>query len=158
MKCINRQMAIERYGVIDFSRRFWANQSEWLEMFNVPQGWFPNWHVDGKLVTHIALNKDVHGPLLAALTSVKDKGLGGLLQTFDGCFNIRMVRGTSASPSLHSYALALDINADHNPLGATHGGFYDHPEFVKCFTDAGFDWGGNFHNRKDPMHFSYGWE
>jgi hypothetical protein len=163
MKCTTRAQAIQRYGAIDFGARYWARQREWLEMFEVPHGWFPKWHVVGAHgvlmpVEHIALNKDVHTPLLNALTALKDKGLGDLLVTFEGCFNIRMVRGSSASPSLHSYALALDLNASLNPLGAIKHGFYDHPDFVKCFTDQGFDWGGHWAHRKDPMHFSYGWE
>jgi hypothetical protein len=160
MKCTSRAAAVARYGGIDFASRHWPHQSQWLEIFQVPTGWFPSWHVVGTThpVEHIALNKDLHTPLLNALTAVHNKGLGGLLLTFDGCFNIRMVRGSAASPSTHSYGLALDINADSNPLAATKGGFYNHPDFVKCFTDQGFDWGGHWVHRKDPMHFSYAWE
>lgn len=159
-KMTTRQAAVARYGGIDFAAKHWGKQGQWLEMFAVPQGWFPSWHVVGTEhpVEHIALNRDLHGPLMNALIAVNSKKIGGLLKTFDGCFNIRMVRGTTASPSTHSYGLALDLNAETNQLAATHGGFYDHPDFVKCFTEQGFAWGGNFHGRKDPMHFSYAWE
>ena len=27
-------------------------------------------------------------------------------------------------------------------------------DFVACFTDAGFGWGGNYSSRKDGMHFT----
>ncbi len=160
MKCTSRNMAVQRYGGIDFASKHWQGQSKWLEMFQVPTGFFPNWHVVGTThpVEHIALNVDLHVPLMRALVNIHSKNLGHLLVTFDGCFNIRMVRGTTNSPSTHAYGLALDINAATNGLAQTHGGFYDHPDFVKCFTDEGFDWGGNFHGRKDPMHFSFAWE
>lgn len=160
MKMTTRAAAIARYGRIDFASKHWEHQSLWMEMFDVDQTKFPNWHVlDTKhVVDFIFCNKDIHAPLKAALDAVAAHNLGGLLKTFDGCFNIRMVRGTNNSPSAHAYGLALDINASENGLGQTKGGFYDHPDFVKCFKDAGFDWGGDFHSRKDPMHFSYCWE
>jgi hypothetical protein len=45
--------------------------------------------------------------------------------------------------------MAIDVNAFENGLGKK-------PKlsagFVKCFTDAGFVWGGNF-ARLDGMHF-----
>lgn len=130
-------------------------------MFHVPAGWFPNWYVlDTKHpVEAIACNNDIHEPLLRALTAIKDGHMEKMLHTFDGCFNIRMVRGTDNAPSAHAYGLAIDLNAADNGLGNTKGGIYDYPvTFVKAFTDQGFDWGGNFHSRKDPMHFSYCWE
>jgi hypothetical protein len=70
------------------------------------------------------------------------------MKTWDGCFIIRQKRGLT-SLSLHSWANAFDVNAFENQLGQT-------PKlssaFVKCFTDAGMDWGGIW-RRKDPMHF-----
>jgi hypothetical protein len=159
-KMTTREAAIQRYGAIDFASRHWSNQNKWIEMFEIPHGWFPHWHVlETKYpVEHIALNKDLHEPFTRALTRIKNGGMGELLKTFDGCLNIRMVRGTNSSPSAHAYGLALDLNASENGLGQTNGGFFFHPEFVKCFTDQGFAWGGSFHSRKDPMHFSYCWE
>ena len=70
------------------------------------------------------------------------------LKTWDGCFNIRKKRGLS-SMSLHSWGLAVDVNAFENGLG-------QNPklskEFVECFTSSGFEWGG-FWKKKDGMHF-----
>ena len=51
--------------------------------------------------------------------------------------------------SLHSWGIAIDVNAFENGLNMTPK---LSPGFVKCFTDNGFYWGGNF-KRKDGMHF-----
>lgn len=64
------------------------------------------------------------------------------------CFNIRKKRGASTL-SLHSFGVAVDLNAAWNGFGAKptlSAGF------VKCFTDAGFEWGGTW-NTPDGMHF-----
>jgi len=87
------------------------------------------------------------------------------LKTWDGCFNIRPMRGyeqrymqlidqgeTAQAMdllSMHAWGLAIDVNASWNRLGAEPTLT---PGFVKCFTDAGFDWGGKW-KRKDGMHF-----
>lgn len=153
----SRAECVARYGHLDFASKHWPDQSKWLKMLVIPDGMFPNWHVlDTKQPVHaIAMNIDCHVPFMTALNLVKAKNLGHLLKTFDGCFNIRLVRGSNTSFSAHSYGLAIDLNASENPLGATHGGFFDHPEFVKCFTDSGFVWGGSFSSRKDSMHFTW---
>lgn len=159
-KCRTRAEAIVRYGHIDFASKTWAQQSKWMSMLEIPKEWFPDWHVlDTKHpVEAIFCNNDIHDPLMKALKAIHDGGMGKMLHTYDGCFNIRMVRGTNNSPSTHSYGLALDLNANENQLGASKGGFYLHPEFVECFKTQGFDWGGDFHSRKDAMHFSWCWE
>lgn len=159
-KQTTRAACVDRYGHIDFGSAHWPNQSQWMTMIAVDPHGFPNWYVDGTrhFVTSIYCNKDMAGPLANALKAVHDKGIQSLLKIYSGCFNIRMVRGNNSLFSAHSYGLAIDLNSDDNGLGSTHGGFYNHPDFVKCFTDQGFAWGGNFHGRKDPMHFSYCFE
>lgn len=93
-------------------------------------------------------NKDLVLPLSQALKNVIDRGLVSQIKTWDGCFNIRKKRGAT-SQSLHSWGIAIDINAAWN-------GFGKKPtmtaELVKCFTDAGFDWGGTW-SKPDGMHF-----
>lgn len=156
MKCTTREAARARYGSIDFAARQWPQKNKWMGMLDIPDDWFPNWYVlDTKHpVTAIYCNIDMHKPLLAALKAVKEKGLGKYLKTFDGVFNIRMVRGSKVAASAHAYGLAIDINAGENPLGAKPK---MHPAIVECFKAQGFDWGGDF-SRKDGMHFSYCWE
>lgn len=102
----------------------------------------------GVIPKKIYCNKDLVDPLSKALQALITTGHVKELKTWDGCFNIRKKRGLS-SMSLHSWAIAIDVNAFENGLNVT-------PKlsagFVKCFTDAGFYWGGNF-KRKDGMHF-----
>lgn len=87
-------------------------------------------------------------PLETALTSVVRAGLEDEIKTWDGCFNIRRKRG-APSISLHSWGLAIDINAAWNPFGKPPT---MSKELVRCFENAGFDWGGHW-DKPDGMHF-----
>jgi hypothetical protein len=93
-------------------------------------------------------NKDMVKPLGQAFKNLIQRNHVTELKTWDGCFNIRKKRGL-ASMSLHSWGIAIDVNAFENQLNQI-------PKlsagFVKCFTDAGFDWGGEW-QRLDGMHF-----
>lgn len=100
------------------------------------------------LPNKIYCNKLMVAPLEKAFRNLIKAGLAKELKTWDGCFNIRKARGLS-SMSLHSWAIAVDLNAAWNGLGKTPT---LSARFVKCFTDAGFDWGGTW-ARKDGMHF-----
>jgi hypothetical protein len=102
----------------------------------------------GVIPKKLYCNKDMIAPLSQAFTNLISRGKVNELKTFDGCFNIRKKRGLS-SMSLHSWGIAIDVNAAWNQLNMTPT---LSPEFVKCFTDAGFDWGGTW-TRKDGMHF-----
>lgn len=102
----------------------------------------------GVIPKRLYCNRDIIGPLTAAFTNLISRGLVSELRTFDGCFNIRKQRGAQ-SASLHSWGVAIDVNAAWNGLGKVP---VLSPEFVACFTDAGFDWGGIW-KRQDGMHF-----
>jgi len=102
----------------------------------------------GVIPKRLYCNKDIIGPLSAAFSNLIHRGFISELKTFDGCFNIRKQRGAS-SQSLHSWGIAIDVNAAWNGLGKVP---QLTPGFVKCFTDAGFDWGGTW-KRLDGMHF-----
>jgi hypothetical protein len=147
--------AIERYGEI--ADGVWVNEARWCVLQPVPTDLNCSNTATGKPLVHIYCNKDIATPLWVALQNVINRGLVQQLKTFDGCLNVREVRGMD-SLSTHAYGLGLDFNAASNPLG---GPGDMNPELVSCFTDAGFVWGGEFHTRPDPMHFSssqYGWE
>lgn len=102
----------------------------------------------GVIPKKLYCNKDMVAPLSQAFKNLIDTGFVKELKTFDGCFNIRKKRGLN-SMSLHSWGIAIDVNAAWNGLNKT-------PQlsagFVKCFIDAGFEWGGTW-KRKDGMHF-----
>ncbi len=102
----------------------------------------------GVIPKRLYCNKDLVAPLSAAFSNLIHRGFISELKTFDGCFNIRKQRGAS-SQSLHSWGIAIDVNAAWNGLGKQP---QLSAEFVKCFTDAGFDWGGTW-KRLDGMHF-----
>jgi len=104
----------------------------------------------GKIPKKVYCNKVIEKPLLAAFKNLIDRGKVDELKTWDGCFSIRPIRGYSKEVfSLHSWGLAVDVNAAENGLGRTPQLSWD---FVKCFTDAGFEWGGVW-ERRDGMHF-----
>jgi len=127
-----------------------------LKKYGQPSASNPNlvlWDVPaeleiGVIPKRIYCNKDMVAPLTAAFKALISTGCVTELKTWDGCFNIRKKRGL-ASMSLHSWAIAIDVNAFENGLG-------QNPKlsklFVSCFTQAGFDWGGTW-TRKDGMHF-----
>jgi hypothetical protein len=102
----------------------------------------------GVLPKKLYCNKDMVAPLTAAFKNLISTGFVKELKTWDGCFNIRNKRGLS-SMSLHSWGIAIDVNAAWNGLNKVP---VLSAGFVKCFTDAGFDWGGTW-TRKDGMHF-----
>jgi hypothetical protein len=132
---VTPKMALAKYGdpVKESNMVLWDVPAE-LEIGVIPK--------------RLYCNKDLVAPLSAAFSNLINRGFISELKTFDGCFNIRKQRGAS-SQSLHSWGIAIDVNAAWNGLGKQ-------PQlsagFVKCFTDAGFDWGGTW-KRLDGMHF-----
>ena len=97
----------------------------------------------------IYCNKDMLVPLSKAFFNLIEQGIQDELKTWDGCFNIRKKRGLT-SMSLHSWGIAIDVNAAWNGLNQKPN---LSAKFVKCFTDAGFDWGGFWVKPVDGMHF-----
>lgn len=97
----------------------------------------------------IFCNRDFQPVLEKALRFIITRGLATEMKTWDGCFMIRQKRGLS-SMSLHSWAIACDINASENQLGHTPK---LSKEFIQCFIDAGCDAGANWEMpRTDGMH------
>lgn len=149
MKLMTLIQAEEKYGKI--VNGVWAREAEFCMLLEVPADIAEKLinKATGKPTTHIYCNKDIAQELSKALCNVRDRGLLHELRTFGGCFMIRSIRGMSSVVSTHSYALAVDLNPDENPLG---GPVQFSEEFGACFVDVGFLWGARF-SRKDGMHF-----
>jgi hypothetical protein len=119
----------------------------------------------GVIPKRIYCHKDLVKPLDKAFRALIASGRVKELKTWDGCYNVRPIRGMEKKwqrfqmegypqagakyLSTHAWGMAIDVNAFENGLGRK-------PKlsagFVKCFKDAGFVWGGDF-NRLDGMHF-----
>jgi len=70
-------------------------------------------------------------------------------------FNARTSVASQAL-SYHGLGAAIDINASTNPYRPDGRLITDMPSwFVAAWEKAGMCWGGNWHNTKDPMHFSW---
>lgn len=118
------------------------------------------------LPNRIYCNKVMVGPLETGFRNLMKAKLTAEVRTWDGCFNIRPMRGYEAAYmravktgnvddaikylSMHGWGIAFDVNAAWNRLGIAptlSAGF------VKAFTDSGFEWGGSWKRRVDGMHF-----
>jgi hypothetical protein len=103
----------------------------------------------GVIPKRIYCNRDLITPLQNAFINLIARGYAeSELLTWDGCFNVRQMTG-GTNYSLHSWGIAVDVNAFDN-------GYGEKPKmsigFIECFTDARFDWGGEW-RIPDGMHF-----
>jgi hypothetical protein len=112
----------------------------------------------GLIPNRIFCNKDFIGPASKAFKNLIDRGFVNEIKTYDGCFNVRKIRG-GRKMSLHSWGIAIDFNAFSNPLGLNRSQIIAKSltplseGFLKCFKDAGFDCGADWKRRPDFMHF-----
>ena len=119
-------------------------QSRYCYVWNVKKDfpWFP--------AESFFVNKEFKDKLFIAFTKLQASKLNKEIKTFDGCFVQRPVRGMSV-PSLHSWAMAIDINASTEKLSQSVTNFSK--GFLDCFISSGIYWGGTWH-RHDSMHFA----
>ena len=91
--------------------------------------------------------------LRRALAEVQAAGLAGLIHSYDGCYVPRFIERDPSHPiSLHTWGIAIDIDAATNPRGGR--GTMD-ARVVNAFKRWGFRWGGDW-SYTDPMHFELG--
>ena len=103
----------------------------------------------GRVTCHRLMLTQLRG----ALQEVVDAGLSGSLKTYDGCYVPRFIeRNPSRSISLHTWGIAIDLDAATNYRGIR--GTMD-PRVVAIFKRWGFNWGGDW-TYTDPMHFELG--
>ena len=131
---------LEIYQPLPWENRL-AFERQWMRLFYFPESFKP--------AKRVYCNKVCIPDLELIFEEIEKEGLMGEFKTFDGCFNIRKIRGSSNRWSLHSFGLAFDFNAFENRVG-TNGNM--HPKIVEIFLSYGWAWGGHF-ERKDPMHF-----
>lgn len=148
-------------------------QFECLKLFGNPSA--PGWgaknvvrvpvpwklHMGDTPISGIKVNKIAAESLSRVLTSIwnacghsQARIAGEHCDCFSGDWNIRPIRG-KATPSMHSYALAIDFDAPHNPLGAMEADTFFKPSslIVRAFEAEGWIWGGRWKGRRDAMHF-----
>jgi hypothetical protein len=105
---------------------------------------------DGATVVRARCHRLVVENFIAAFRNVQAAGLADQFTEFNGIYAKRAIRGSVGRASCHSWGIAIDMCASKYPLGSAKR----MPEaIVKVFASAGFFYGGDFKNRKDPMHF-----
>ena len=106
---------------------------------------------EGQTIRAFQCHRLLAGVFEAVFAELHRAGKAAEIKTWDGTFAFRPIRGDTHL-SLHAFGAAIDLNAATNPLGGP--GDMD-PDIVAIFQHFGFLWGGDFHTRKDPMHFQY---
>lgn len=135
---VTPQQALAKFG---HPQKFKGNNCQVYEI--------PNFKNNKAIPKRIYMNADLFPCFHKFLLNCFDRYLIEEIKTFDGCFNVRKMRGSNSQWSLHSWGLAFDINAATNQLGKKPT---MHQGIVQAAYDAGLDWGGNF-SRPDGMHF-----
>lgn len=117
-------------------------------------------YYEHKLIPSVLVNRKCSDAMLAAFDEIWEK-CGHDQATVDktgasdygGCFNIRRISG-SDSWSNHSWACAIDLSPGTN--GFRHDASTTLSSIViDAFKRQGAFWGGDYHGRKDPMHFEF---
>jgi D-alanyl-D-alanine carboxypeptidase len=141
------------WNPIDDGHAWWANVTTPIYENNQVAGHRP--------AGAFRINIDFKGMLHNAFLGLEANNLQSEIITFDGCEVHRHVRD-SLSESIHSWGGAVDFNASknqqvHKPLNqitaSDRQGQWS-VVFIKCFTDQGITFGGNFIHIPDPMHFA----
>lgn len=146
--------AVARYGKPwDGPAAYHTFENEWMRLWEADK-WAAKtgraWNLPFK---RIYCNRDLLEPLDQTFLVLDVLGLLDELETFDGCLNVRPIRGTEANPrwSMHSFGIAVDFNAATNPLG---GPVKFSPRFVQAWKLCGWNCGAYF-DRVDGMHFEW---
>jgi len=106
------------------------------------------WDLETK-ISRIRIHRKLVGSIGAVFSEIHQKGFWPLIKTFDGCYAWRAKRGQQKL-STHCWGIAIDLNAITNQLGEIGD---MPPEIVQIFLKNGWEWGGHWLSRPDPMHF-----
>ena len=132
-------------------------QGNWLIRHKLPEAVLPYFppYPGVPNVKAIYMNRFAAESLDAVLMELLKTGLIKELKTYNGCLNLRMKRGLKEY-SIHSWGLALDFNAEQNPLGVKWGskpGMFS-KAFLAVWQRHGWECGA-FWTRGDAQHFQY---
>lgn len=105
---------------------------------------------DGSTI-HVRSHQAIADRLSRVFASLRESGHLAQIKSYDGCFNIRPVRD-GAALSLHSWGLAIDLNAAEFPLGS-HG--QEPHELAAAMQTEHLLCGEHFRHRCDAMHFEF---
>lgn len=92
------------------------------------------------------------GQFQKVFNEIVAKGLADKIYSYEGCFNWRNIGGSSTR-SLHSYAIAIDLNYEGNEWGDSTPAM--DRGVVAIFKKHLFRWGGDYTGKKDGMHFEW---
>jgi hypothetical protein len=104
--------------------------------------------VVGKEIVH----KKLADVFFEVFEQVQRQGLSSEVRQFAVWAPRHKMNDPSKPLSLHSWAIACDVNWSENPPGHPSR---IHPGVVQIFEAAGFTWGAKFHSNPDPMHFQW---
>lgn len=130
----------------------------WMVLWDIPQD--INKAIPA-LPNKMYCNKELAPKLEKVFFELINKGLHVEIKTFDGCFNIRKMRGGTA-PSRHSWGIAIDLNAFENPYKKVLNNLYTEyrkryvkwsPDFLQVWRDNNFVCGADWIKVIDGMHF-----
>ncbi|HET6714990.1 MAG TPA: M15 family metallopeptidase [Actinomycetota bacterium] len=100
----------------------------------------------------VTCHASVMPQLRGAVRELVRRGLGKLVETYDGCFAPRFIgRDPTAMLSHHSWGIAIDMNIAGNYYGVPPD---QDPRLVAVMERWGFAWGGRF-IVPDGNHFEY---
>lgn len=108
--------------------------------------------VDLPIVGSKRIHRLLRGKFEAALSDIEHDGLASEIKTFGTTAYRHILYQLNKPLSLHSYGIAVDINARENRYGQRVSKL--HPRIVEAFEDQGFRWGGRWRTR-DNMHFDW---
>jgi hypothetical protein len=106
---------------------------------------------DSKPVTSFRCHKLLKEAFTGVFMDILNLGLTSLVDDYGGVYQRRSIRGAT-NPSCHTWGIAIDIEPAKYPLHSTAR--FDQ-RIVDIFKKHGFEYGGDFQGRKDPMHFQY---
>jgi hypothetical protein len=149
----------------------WPLQSQAIAFYGDPRknGWLHDntvdvvcpWtlHSDGVVVSHILIHKKCAASLIRVLDAVwagsghdNSKIQQLRYDRFSGSYNLRKMRG-GASLSMHSFACAIDWDAEDNEQHSQHHLFTDASPLIVEFKKEGWIWGGDWSPGSiDAMH------